>query len=69
MIHSLSDTCTELPQGKHLFTTTKFPVNKGTVLYVKCITGYTKTGDVAITCLNDSEFTSKNKEPNCIIGG
>ena len=64
-----SGTCTELPQGKRLWTDTKFPVKKGTELVVACEKGYTfSSGDRTLTCVQDAEYEYLGQFPSCTIG-
>lgn len=62
-------TCSELPTGRHLITDSVFPVRRGVEVFVNCVAGFTLTGgDRMITCVQDSEYTSSTKLPECSIG-
>ena len=68
-IESIAGTCMTLPAGRHLKTDSKFPVKKGAAVFVNCVDGFTFTsGDMTITCVQDSEYTSPKQLPTCIIG-
>ena len=58
-----------LPVARHLKTDSIFPVKKGAAVFVDCEEGFTLTsGDRMITCEQDSEYTSPEQLPTCIIG-
>ena len=51
--------CDKLPiSWSGVTTDVTFPVTRGTVVTVRCATGYTKTGgDVVVTCDRDTVYT------------
>ena len=50
-------------------TTTKFPVNPGTVVEVTCsYSDAVNEGSSQVTCITGTAFTS-SKEPSCSIAG
>ena len=47
-------------------TETQFPLPPGSVLSLKCNTGYTLTGDATVTCAGtELSFT---EAPSCMLG-
>ena len=66
---SITGTCSELPIGRDLKTSTVFPIKQGSEVIVKCAEGFTFTsGDKIITCVEDAEYTSPRQLPSCMIG-
>ena len=61
--------CTELPVNRELETDATFPVRQGEEIVVRCKTGYTlKSGDRALTCETDDQYTFQDSLPVCSIG-